>query len=101
MTDRETTERTASGPVGRLAGKAKAAAGSALGNEELAREGRLQQAQSDAELAASREQEGARLQQAAADVDAEKAEIARARTPRDRARGERTAGRDLARPAAR
>jgi uncharacterized protein YjbJ (UPF0337 family) len=100
MTDRETTERTASGPVGRLAGKAKAAAGSALGNEELAREGRLQQAQSDAELAAS-QQEGARLQQAAADVDAEKAEIARARTPRDRARGERTAGRDRARPAAR
>jgi uncharacterized protein YjbJ (UPF0337 family) len=44
------TERTAGGLTGRLAGKAKEAAASLTGNEELGREGRLQQ-----EAAAARE----------------------------------------------
>jgi uncharacterized protein YjbJ (UPF0337 family) len=48
------TEDTAGGVLGRVAGKAKAVAGTALGNEELAREGRLQEAQSDAEREAGR-----------------------------------------------
>jgi uncharacterized protein YjbJ (UPF0337 family) len=39
--------------VGKLAGKAKEAAGSLTGNDELAREGRLQQAQVDAETDAA------------------------------------------------
>ncbi len=48
-------ERTAGGVVGKLAGKAKATAGDVLGREDLAREGRLQEAQSDAEVEAERE----------------------------------------------
>ena len=48
MTDPETPERAAGGLAGRVAGKAKAAAGSLLGNDELAREGRLQHAAADA-----------------------------------------------------
>jgi uncharacterized protein YjbJ (UPF0337 family) len=49
LTVQENSERTAGGLVGRITGKAKQAAGSLLGNSELAREGRLQQAQVDAE----------------------------------------------------
>jgi uncharacterized protein YjbJ (UPF0337 family) len=40
--------------VGKLAGKAKEAAGSLVGDNDLAREGRLQQAQVDAETQAER-----------------------------------------------
>ena len=47
MTNPETSERTAGGLVGKLAGKAKEAAGSVVGDDQLAREGRLQQAQGD------------------------------------------------------
>ena len=39
MTDQANSGRTTGGLVGRLAGKAKEAVGSAVGNEELAREG--------------------------------------------------------------
>jgi uncharacterized protein YjbJ (UPF0337 family) len=53
------SERTAGGLVGRVVGKAKEALGGAIENEDLAREGRLQQAQSEAELEARREAEKA------------------------------------------
>lgn len=46
-------EPTAGGIVGALAGKAKQAAGSLVGNKDVAREGRLQQAQVDAEAVLS------------------------------------------------
>ena len=50
MTNPETPrEETAGGVLGKLAGKAKAAAGSLTGNDDLAREGRLQEATVDAE----------------------------------------------------
>ncbi|MEA2310509.1 MAG: hypothetical protein QOE28_477, partial [Solirubrobacteraceae bacterium] len=41
MTDPEEQERTTGGLAGKVLGKAKAAAGSLTGNDELAREGRL------------------------------------------------------------
>ena len=54
----DTPERTAGGLAGRIAGKAKETAGSLTGNEELAREGRLQQAASDAQARGRRAQRG-------------------------------------------
>jgi uncharacterized protein YjbJ (UPF0337 family) len=54
LTDQENSERTSGGFVGKLAGKAKEAAGSLLGNDDLAREGRLQEAQVEAEADAER-----------------------------------------------
>lgn len=71
-----TTERTAGGPLGRFAGKAKEAAGSVLGNEELAREGRLQQAQTDAEEVAQREAREAEQAAAEAGTQAQRDELA-------------------------
>jgi len=52
LTDRDTTERTTSGVVGKGIGKLKEVAGSVTDRDDLAREGRLQQAQSDADLEA-------------------------------------------------
>ena len=50
MTDPDTpSERTVGGVAGKVAGKAKEVVGEALRDDELAREGRLQQAQGDAE----------------------------------------------------
>jgi uncharacterized protein YjbJ (UPF0337 family) len=45
VTNPETPERTRGGLAGKLAGRFKQAAGSLLGHENLAREGRLQEAQ--------------------------------------------------------
>ncbi len=53
LSDQENSEPTAGGIVGALAGKAKQAAGSLVGNKDVAREGRLQQAQVDAEAVLS------------------------------------------------
>jgi hypothetical protein len=44
MTDAEFPETTAGGAVGRFVGKVKSAAGALVGNEDLQREGNLQQA---------------------------------------------------------
>ena len=52
MTDPDASETTAGGPLGRLIGKAKEVAGKVIGQGDLAREGRLQQAQADAEARA-------------------------------------------------
>ena len=58
----DTPDRTAGGLTGRIAGKAKETAGSLTGNEELAREGRLQQAASYAQAEAA--ERGAEARQA-------------------------------------
>src|ERR1700754_3065474 len=73
------TERTAGGPLGRIAGKLKEAAGSAVGNDELAREGRLQQAQVDAAEEAVGEAAEARQQEAEAALEEERARTAQER----------------------
>ena len=74
MTDQENPERTAGGLVGRIAGKAKEAAGSLIGNGDLAREGRLQQAQVDAEADAPRSDAEAQQRDAEAKLQADKTE---------------------------
>src|SRR5689334_9410812 len=72
-------ERTAGGLVGKLAGKAKEAAGSVVGNDKLEREGRLQDAQADQELEARREAAEAEQREQEAKVQAERAETERER----------------------
>ncbi len=52
VNDDENPELTREALFGKLAGKAKEAAGSLVGNDDMAREGRLQQAQLDAEAEA-------------------------------------------------
>jgi uncharacterized protein YjbJ (UPF0337 family) len=69
----DNTEEVAGGPLGKLAGRLKETAGEALGREDMAREGRLQQAGADAELEARRAASDARAEQAAADIEAERA----------------------------
>ena len=96
------SEETAGGALGRIAGKAKEVAGSALGHDELSREGRLQQAGADAELKAQQE---ADLQAAQDDTRhereqllAEQAEAERERAvERDRVRAESEAAEEQAR----
>ena len=97
------SEETTGGALGRMAGRAKEVAGSALGNDELAREGRLQQAGADTEREAREEAAEARQAQREADLQAakdetrhereqlqaEQAELERERAiERDRARAE-------------
>ena len=53
-------EKTSGGLVGKVAGKAKELAGSLSDKDDLAREGRLQEAQADAALEAARRAEHAR-----------------------------------------
>jgi uncharacterized protein YjbJ (UPF0337 family) len=74
MNDSNLPEETAGGPLGKLAGKVKQAAGSMLGNKDLAREGRLQQAQVEAEAEAARAHAEANQRQAEAEIEAAKAE---------------------------
>jgi uncharacterized protein YjbJ (UPF0337 family) len=69
MSDPENTETTAGGVLGRVVGKAKAAVGGLVGNDDLKREGNLQQAQSEAELIAERETEAAEQRKQRAAVD--------------------------------
>ena len=71
----EEPERTAGGILGAVAGKAKEAAGSLTGNDDLTREGRLQQAQADADREAAGRQAEAQRKAAEADVQAEQAEV--------------------------
>jgi uncharacterized protein YjbJ (UPF0337 family) len=79
VTERDTGERTVGGLVGNAVGRAKEALGGATANDELAREGRLQQIQSDAERQAQQRAEDARereargaLNERAAEVEAER-----------------------------
>jgi uncharacterized protein YjbJ (UPF0337 family) len=55
MTDSDDLEVTREQLLGLLAGKAKEVAGTLVGNNELAREGHLQQAQIDEEAEAAQE----------------------------------------------
>jgi len=75
MTHRTESERTAGGLVGKVAGKTKELVGKLTGNEDLAREGRLQHAQGDADEQARRYEAQARREQAAADVAGESASV--------------------------
>jgi uncharacterized protein YjbJ (UPF0337 family) len=79
MTDSETPERTTGGLVGKVAGKAKELAGEATDNNELAREGRLQQGQVDAAQNALRERQEAEQAEQEAQLEREKAETRRER----------------------
>src|SRR3954451_18556098 len=80
MAEADTNEETAGGLTGRLAGKAKEAAGAVLGREDLQREGRLQQASVDAEREAAREARDAELER-------EQAELAERRQETEDERG--------------
>jgi uncharacterized protein YjbJ (UPF0337 family) len=60
LTEEEDPELTREDLFGKLAGKAKEAAGSLVGNDDLARDGRLQQAQIDAEADAARDADQAK-----------------------------------------
>ena len=74
LTSDERSETTKGGALGRLVGKAKAVAGAALANDELKREGNLQQAASEAEVAAEREEASADQRTREAQVDEARAE---------------------------
>src|ERR1700744_4179638 len=81
MTVSETNERehTTGGILGRAVGKAKEVLGQTTDNDDLAREGRLQQAQSDADREASRAQRQADEQEQRAAVKERQAETERER----------------------
>ena len=74
LSGRENSERTAGGLVGKIAGRTKEAVGSALGRDDLGREGRLQQAQVDAEAQAARAAAEANHHATEASLQAEKTE---------------------------
>ena len=78
MTD-ETSEQTAGGVIGRLVGKAKEAAGSLAGNEDVAREGRLQQAQAEAATSSRPSDPGGTSAADGAERDAERERLAAAK----------------------
>jgi uncharacterized protein YjbJ (UPF0337 family) len=74
MTSPDKPERTSGGIVGKLAGRAKEAAGAVLNDEELSREGRLQQTQVDVETEAKERAAEAQQREAEAELEQEKAE---------------------------
>lgn len=74
-TNPEPTEDMAGGLVGKLAGKAKAAAGSLLAHADLSREGRLQEAHAEADIAAQRAAAEARVAADHALVQEEQAKL--------------------------
>ena len=74
VSDSETPETTTGGALGKVVGKAKEMVGKAIGEDDLAREGRLQQAQGEAETVAQRHSAQAKLSEAEQGVDAEKRE---------------------------
>jgi uncharacterized protein YjbJ (UPF0337 family) len=76
MSEPESAETTAGGAVGHVLGKLKSAVGSLVGNDELQREGNLQQAQVESEAEAVHEREGAALRREELDVVERKAEAA-------------------------
>jgi uncharacterized protein YjbJ (UPF0337 family) len=76
MSGSESPQSTAGGLVGRVVGKAKTAIGSLVGNDDLEREGNLQQAQVEAEAVAARESRLAELRRREATIAEERAEAA-------------------------
>src|SRR5579884_2252017 len=110
--DPMTQQRTAGGLAGKVVGKAKEAIGSATGNDDLAREGRLQQIQGDAEREARESAAEAQRADAEAQLREERAETElerqrlenevaamqrEQRAERDRAAAEQAAAADAAR----
>src|SRR3954454_22552610 len=85
MSDTESTERTTRGVLGQVLGKAKAAVGGLVGNENLKREGNLQHAQAEAEVLAERETDAAEQRKQEAAVEEQRAE---ATAERDRLEAE-------------
>lgn len=87
----ENAEQVAGGLLGKVAGKAKEIAGEVTRNDNLAREGRLQQAHVDAEAVAAVELVEAEQEEAAAELVAERdeAEIERRRLLAEKAEIER------------
>lgn len=85
MSETERTEKTAGGLLGQIVGKAKAAVGSLVGNEDLQREGNLQNAHAEAEVLAERERQEAEQRKQEATVAEQRAEAA---AERDRLRAE-------------
>jgi uncharacterized protein YjbJ (UPF0337 family) len=85
MSDPERPEEVAGGVLGRVVGKAKSAVGSLVGNEDLQREGNLQQAHVEAEADAERERAAAELRAQEAAVVEQRVEAA---AERDRLRAE-------------
>jgi uncharacterized protein YjbJ (UPF0337 family) len=73
VSNHDTSEEVAGGLAGRLAGKAKQAAGAVLGDDDMAREGRLQEAKVDQEREAAREAAEARQAEGQAELEAERA----------------------------
>jgi uncharacterized protein YjbJ (UPF0337 family) len=67
-------EQVRTGPLGKAIGTLKAGVGELVGDDELAREGRLQQAAVDAEARAAEDAAQAQRQAEAARVEAERAE---------------------------
>jgi colicin import membrane protein len=74
VTNPQTPERTRGGLAGKLAGRVKQAAGSLLGDKDLAGEGRLQEAQVEAEADAADAAQRASTTHAEAELDAARAE---------------------------
>jgi uncharacterized protein YjbJ (UPF0337 family) len=74
-------EKTSGGLVGKVAGKVKEVAGSLSDKDDLAREGRLQEARADADLEAARRAEQAHERQEQADLvqEQKETELERAR----------------------
>jgi uncharacterized protein YjbJ (UPF0337 family) len=70
----DNTEQVAGGALGKVAGRIKETAGEALGRDDLAREGRLQQAGADAEIEARQRDDVAGDEQAEADIESRKAD---------------------------
>src|SRR3954454_7903483 len=65
----DNTEQVAGGALGKVAGRIKEPAGEALGRDDLAREGRLQQAGADAEIEARQRDADARDEHAEANLE--------------------------------
>ena len=70
----EQNEQIAGGVLGKVAGKAKEIAGEVVKNDELAREGRLQQAHVDAEIETAEEMKEAEQERAEAELAEKRAQ---------------------------
>jgi uncharacterized protein YjbJ (UPF0337 family) len=85
MSESDHPEEVAGGVFGKVVGKAKSAVGSLVGNEELQREGNLQQAKVEADADAEREQAAAEVRRQQAELLEQRADAA---AERDRLRTE-------------
>jgi uncharacterized protein YjbJ (UPF0337 family) len=68
----DTNEQVTGGPLGKLVGKAKQAAGRVVDDELLTREGRLQEAQADAAVESAEREAEAKAETERAEIQGEK-----------------------------